>query len=285
MKILIFGSTGYIGTEFCRQLDIKEYEYYTLSSQQFLTVTDLGNALWRYKPDVIINCSAYTGKTSIEDCESQKKMTIRSNVLFPQSLATICFDRKILLCHFSTGCLYNGGVTRPFTEDDEPILTFQNNNCSFYTGTKVMSEQLLRHVTKKYIWRIRLPFENVHNNRNYFSKLIKYDRLISAPNSISHKEDLVSACIQCLEKEVPYGTYHVTNPGYLTAREITTEMNNRIYGFKKDFRFFDSIEDYNKTRKIPTSNAVLSVDKLLKTGVKIRPVNESLVETLKHWRW
>ena len=69
-----------------------------------------------------------------------------------------------------------------------------------------------------YIWRLRIPFNEVDNPRNYLTKLMRYPRLLEAANSISQLEEFVAATFACWEKRVPFGTYNVTNPGHVTTR-------------------------------------------------------------------
>lgn len=286
MRVIIFGAGGYIGSEFRQQMTMAGIEYYVLSSRNWSTSFQLSNQILSIRPTHIINCAAYVGETCIADCESNKSAAILSNVMFVKVLTDICFAQNIVLGHVSTGCLYTGYPDGGFKESDPPNMSFELNNCSFYTGTKVLAEQLLRPLTRKYVWRIRLPFESYNNRRNYFTKLLSYDQLISTPNSLSHKSDFVKACLETIQREVEFGTYNMTNPGSLSAKEIVTLMKQHLdlrdVMPKKEFKFF---EDANALTDIPRSNTILNTDKLKNTGIHIRPVQESAEDALKNWRW
>ena len=71
-----------------------------------------------------------------------------------------------------------------------------------------------------YIWRLRIPFDSVDNPRNYLTKLMRYERLLEAANSISQLQEFVAGTFACWEKRIPFGTYYNTNPGRVTTRVV-----------------------------------------------------------------
>ena len=197
-------------------------------------------------------------------------------------LGEICSGAEIVLGHISSGCIYNGYPEGGFKESDEPNLTFKTK-CSFYTGTKALTEDLLAHIPNKYIWRIRLPFDEYNHPRNYLTKMMTFDKLVEADNSISNRKELVNACIQCILKAVPFGTYNVTNPGHIRASEIV-EMTKKILKMDKEFQYFADLAEFDRFRQIPTSNVILSSSKLADAGIYMAPVHDSVEWSLKNWK-
>jgi len=287
MKVLLFGSKGYIGSEFTHQFSrIHDVQLLTASSRKsdgsYYSYKELESLIDNFgKLDVIVNCSAYIGVNSVVDCEKAKDTTILANVIFPTMLGQICKDRDIILGHLSSGCVFNGYTIGGYKEDDNVMLSFRDK-CSFYTGTKVMAEESLIGVEKKYIWRIRLPFDCFSNPRNYLTKLMKFDRLIVAENSLSNRIETVTACIHCLYDKVPFGTYHVTNPGGIRTDEIAVLIRKYV-DKNKDFQYFESTEELDKLTKIPRSNTVLNSEKLSKAGIYMSPIQASVEYALKSW--
>lgn len=283
--ILLIGSSGYIGKEFAKQFNLNHLNFTRLSyldcSREFLLkfISD-------YKITHLINCAAFVGKPNIEACESQKDKCIEGNILLPIMLRNICEEKNVIYCHISTGCLYNGlsKSEKGFTEEDEPNCNFENNNSGFYTGTKALTEKLVKNYYKSYIWRIRLPFENTHNDRNYISKILNYDTLITEQNSLSNKKEFVSACIQCITKKIPYGIYNVTNGGSVSAKEVLEKIQKTIKP-EKTANFLSMDEFYEKISKMPRSNCITDNSKLLSAGIQMLDVNESIDLCLKNWKW
>ena len=171
-----------------------------------------------------------------------------------------------------------------FTEMDEPNFSFRQPPCSFYSGTKALGEEALARAGDCYIWRLRIPFDEFDNPRNYLTKLQRYARVYDNVNSLSHRGDLVAACLDLLERRSPFGTYNVTNPGFVATCEVVA-MIQRVLKPARAFEFWKDDEAfYQQAAKTPRSNCVMDVSKLLAAGIKIRPVVQALEESLKNWK-
>ena len=286
--ILLLGSSGYIGQEFNKQLFQNSLPVRTWSvPTKELTYTQLELLHKALKLTTIVNCAGYTGKPNVDACESDKHNTIYGNVVVPELLSLFCRNNGLTFGHVSSGCIYTGRREdgQPFIEEDRPNFSFEQNNCSFYSGTKALAEDLIRkNWGNHYIWRLRIPFEEKHNPRNYLSKMLNYKKLLDAENSISNKFDFVNACVQSLKKKIPYGTYNVTNTGFVTTKQVIEKMQKTI-AKDKVFEFFDNEDDFYKTAaKTPRSNCVMSNKKLLSTGITMRTVDEALDDCLNNWK-
>ena len=286
--IILFGSTGYIGSEFKRQLEQKQIEFKCWSDTANTTFYDLEK--WYAEAgypviDVVINAAGYTGKPNVDACELAKEDTIHGNIVWPQILTDWCMLNDITLGHVSSGCIYSGRRVdgEPFTEEDVPNFSFVQNNCSFYSGTKAIAEKIVSKWSKNYIWRLRIPFEENNNSRNYISKMLKYDKLLQAENSISNKQEFVSACIQTFTNKVPFGIYNVTNTGYITTDSLIEKLMRTI-AKDKNFTLIDEEQLYKNYAKTPRSNCVMSNSKLLETGIKMKTVDESIDYCLNNWK-
>jgi UDP-glucose 4,6-dehydratase len=287
--IILFGTTGYIGSEFKRQLEQLNANFICWPNGANTTFESLEK--WYEKQgypviDAVINAAGYTGRPNVDACEKNKETTIHANIIFPQILTDWCILNDIPLGHVSSGCIYSGRRDdgKAFTEEDEPNFSFTQNNCSIYSGIKVMSEKLVRKWEKSYVWRLRMPFEEHDNPRNLISKLLKYSKLLNAENSISNKEEFVSACIQTMVKNVPYGIYNVTNTGYVSTKTIAEKIKNTI-AKDKVIELIEANEFYKSCADTPRSNCIIDNSKLLNTGIKMKDINESLDYCLNNWKW
>jgi dTDP-4-dehydrorhamnose reductase len=139
-------------------------------------------------------------------------------------------------------------------------------------------------VGESYVWRLRIPFDEVDNARNYLSKVQRYPKAYDNVNSISHRADYAWACLELWARRAPFGTYNVTNPGFVTTREVIGYIE-RILKPNRKFEFWENDEEFYKVAaKTPRSNCVMDVSKLLAAGVKIRPVIEALEDSLNSWK-
>lgn len=285
--IILLGGSGYVGSAYRLFLEAKGLDYISLarSDLDYADADILLAFLRETNPEFLINCAGYTGKPNVDACESDKANCLFGNAVLPGRIAEACSAAGVPWGHVSSGCIYTG--CRPdgsgFTEEDEPNFTFRQNNCSFYSGTKALGEEVLKGVDNVYIWRLRIPFDHSDGPRNYITKLLRYDQLLDATNSISHLGEFVASTFACWEKQVPFGIYNVTNPGKITARQVVDLIQHSGVSYKK-FEFFESEVDFMEKAAItPRSNCVMDSGKLSRAGILMTPVLECLENCLSNW--
>ena len=312
--ILLLGSTGYIGQAFAEELQKRMQPFTGLSRSQLdYTQFDLLLKFLRVKkPSFVINAAGYTGKPNVDANETARAETLIGNTLFPQTLAHACLAAGIPWGHVSSGCIFSGakvmlngklrvekdmtqpalkelvdenpGAVHGFTETDTPNFSFRDPPSSFYSGTKALAEEAISGVGQSFIWRLRIPFDEFDNPRNYLTKVQRYPKVYDNVNSISHRGDFVRACLDLWELKAPFGIYNVTNPGFVTTRHVV-EMIEKILKPNRRFEFWkDDAEFYKVAAKAPRSNCVLDVSKIASAGVKIRPVEEAIERSLENWK-
>ena len=139
-------------------------------------------------------------------------------------------------------------------------------------------------IGQSYTWRLRIPFDEIDSARNYLSKVQRYAKAYDNVNSISHRADYAAACLDLWDQRAAFGIYNVTNPGFVTTRQVVG-MVEKILKPGKLFEFWKNDDEFYRTAaRTPRSNCVLDVSKLLAAGVRIRPVGEALEHSLRHWQ-
>src|SRR3954468_24540598 len=245
--IYLLGGSGYVGAAYQALFTRKGLAFRNVRRADF-DYTDraaLMAALRRDKPEFLINAAGYTGKPNVDACELHKAECLFGNAVLPGTVAQACAEAGVPWGHVSSGCIYSGA--RPdgagFKEDDAPNFTFRANHCSFYSGTKALGEEVLAGQPNIYIWRLRIPFNNIDNPRNYLTKLMRYSRLLEATNSISQLEEFCAATFACWEKRVPFGVYNITNPGFVTTHEVV-DLIKQSGVSNKEFVFFKDEDEF-----------------------------------------
>ena len=199
--IYLLGGSGYVGTAYQALLTRKGIPFRNLRRAEvdYTQTAVLTDLLRREKPAFLINAAGYTGKPNVDACELHKAECLFGNAVLPGRIAEACTAAGVPWGHVSSGCIYTGA--RPdgtgFTETDTPNFTFRTDNCSFYSGTKALGEEVLAGRTDVYIWRLRIPFDHVESPRNYLTKLMRYQRLLEAANSISQLHEFCAATLAC----------------------------------------------------------------------------------------
>jgi dTDP-4-dehydrorhamnose reductase len=286
--IYLLGGSGYVGQAYQALLARKGVAFRNLRRADFdyTNGTELLAALRRDRPEFLINAAGYTGKPNVDACELHRHECLAGNAVLPGIIADACAAAGVPWGHVSSGCIFTGARADGggFTEQDAPNFTFRTNNCSFYSGTKALGEEVLAGKPDVYIWRLRIPFNEVDNPRNYLTKLIRYSRLLEATNSISQLEEFCAATFACWEKRVPFGTYNVTNPGQVTTREVV-DLIRQSGVSRKQFDFFSSEDEFMRVAaKTPRSNCVMDSSKLASVGIKLTEVHEAVARDLARWR-
>jgi len=268
--VLIFGN-GFVAGKFKHALDNAIISTADITDRQAVTAE-----IQKIKPDVVINCAGKTGKPNVDWCEDHKAETFNSNTIGPLILAHACSQLNTYMVHIGSGCIYTGdNKGKGFTEEDAP-----NFFGSFYSRTKIWSEQALTAFPVLQL-RLRMPVDNIPGPRNLITKIIRYPKIISIPNSVSILDDFINAAKKLIEKKRT-GIYNVTNPGAITNAEIL-ELYKEIVEPKHTYEII-SIEELSKLTKAQRSNCVLNTRKLESEGIKLPPIKEAIKKTLLKYK-
>jgi dTDP-4-dehydrorhamnose reductase len=265
---LLFGANGYIGGHIR-----------SLYPSIFCTNTDIGNQaavqqeLDEKKPTVVINCAGKTGRPNVDWCEDHKEETFHSNVLGPIVLAEECLKRNIYFVHIGSGCIYSGDNDgKGFSEEDAPNF-FE----SFYSYTKAMSDQALRRLPVLQL-RLRMPFEGTHSPRNLITKILKYDRVLDCPNSLTYIPDFLRALDFLLQKKA-ISIYNIVNTGGYSPYQLMQDYARLVDNNHHCERV--ALDQFTGITKAARSNCILSTEKLEKEGFYMLSAEEAVEKALE----
>ena len=284
---LILGGNGYVGTAFQKHLQQMRlpFEVISRSVVDYSDESSLLRLIEQRRPEFLINAAGYTGRPNVDACELHRTECLQGNAVLPGVIRSACEKVGLPWGHVSSGCIYTGAKPdgSGFTEEDAPNFSFRQNNCSFYSGGKALGEELLSGAADCFIWRLRIPFNEVDGPRNYISKMMRYDCLLKATNSLSQLDEFAAACVACWTRRVPYGIYNLTNPGFVTTEDVVALIKR--HGLtQKAFRFFDSEDQFMKlAAKTPRSNCVLDTTKAEQLKLPMRPITEALEIAIRNW--
>lgn len=266
-RVMIFGGRGYLGGQFhalypdsvCPDVDIAD-------RAAVATALDFG-------PDVVVNCAGKTGRPNVDWCETHRTATLRANVTGVLVLLEECLARGMYLVHLGSGCIYtgdNGGVG--FREEDAP-----NFAGSFYSRTKAWSDEILHDFPVLNI-RLRMPFDGTTSERSLITKLCRYTRVLTTPNSLTHLPDMMRVVSELINRRAT-GTYNVVNPGMMSPFDVMTRYKSIV----DPNHAFEPLAE-NRLGEVTTagrSNCLLNTDKLRLAGLRMPPVQEA-IDTALH---
>ncbi len=230
MKILVTGCNGQLGRAinkvYANEMESGEVVLvntdFGIDGTENLDITDI-NAVRaiceKEKPDVIINCSAYT---NVNAAEENEEVAYKINAEGPKNLAIVSKELGIKLVHVSTDYVFNGTKTEPYVEEDTP------QPLGAYGRTKFSGEEFVKEFGDKY-FIVRTAWL-YGDGKNFVKTMLG---LAETHEEVSVVGDQIGSPTSAMElargiKElVPteeYGIYHGTCEGYCSWADFTEEI-------------------------------------------------------------
>jgi len=280
--LLFGGKTGWIGGKLVELLKESGKTFHLADSRNYEREHVLAE-IERYKPTHVLNACGVTGRPNVDWCEDHKLETIRTNVIGTLTIADICEEKGLYHLLYATGCIFEyddkhtiGG--QGFTEEDTA-----NFHASFYSHTKALCEDLLRNYRNTCTLRVRMPISDDLNPRNFVTKIVKYDRVVNIPNSMTVLTDLLPISLTMAERGL-VGIYNFCNPGAISHNEVLDLYKKYV---DPDYTYTNfSVEEQAKILKAGRSNNTLTHKKLVEAlpDVHIPEIHESMEKVFQRMR-
>ena len=214
---LLFGKNGWIGGKLIELLKADGKTFYLADSRTQNRESVIAE-IEKYKPTHILNAAGVTGRPNVDWCEDHRQETIRTNVIGCLNMADLADEYNIHHTLYATGCIFEyddehtiGG--KGFTEEDTP-----NFHASYYSRTKALVEGLLKEYKNTCTLRVRMPISDDLAGRNFLTKIIKYEKVVNVPNSMTTLTDMLPVSLKMAEKKLT-GIYNFCNPGAISHNE------------------------------------------------------------------
>ena len=283
MKILITGANGMLAKEVREKFE--DGNEITLTDVAELDITNeqgVMDFVTNLKPDLIINCAAFTAVDKAETC---LELADRINGDGPTFLARAAKANGCKLVHISTDYVFGGDLdlSKVYSEDDEkkPVTA--------YGITKLHGEQgIENNMDEYYIFRTAWLYGIGGNNFvKTMTKLgTERDELSVVSDqhgSPTYAKDLSNIIYQAVTKEIPFGIYNATNEGYTTWYDFTKEILDE-QGIECKVNPVTT-EEYIDMMKVTQAkrpyNSQMSKDKLKAQGIDVPDWKDGLKRYLK----
>lgn len=266
MKILVFGSKGFIGEKILSTWPDAVGTAVRIDDKAAVLAE-----LERVQPDAVVNAAGRTGRPNVDWCETHQAETHRGNVIGALTLAEACHEKNIYLLHLSSGCVFYGTSPDPRGWREEDFA----NPSSTYSRSKYAAELALTTYPNIGIARLRMPIDDTPGERNLIDKLATYTQVIDVANSVTVIPDLIDACRQLIEKRGT-GIFHTVNPGVMRHRDLL-----KLYReFVDPNHHTEWISEHELVAKgLATkkrSNNVMQSTRLQELGIDMRPIDVAL---------
>lgn len=276
MRVAVIGSTGQLGNDFS---DLFGEDALPLS-HDMIEVKDIDSCRMVLKEvDVVINCASYV---RVDESEDEPAEAFMINAIGARNVARVCDERQIKNVYISTDFVFDGKKKELYNEYDYP------NPINAYGLSKYAGEIFTINYCKKfYIIRSASLYGKKGargkggNFVDWMIEKAKNDELIKVVDDIvmspTYTRDAAEMVKKIIEKELPYGVYHVANQGYCSwfefARKIFEFLNTnaKLYPIKS--------KELNRKARRPKFSALES-RKLNIFGLAMRSWEDALKDYL-----
>lgn len=227
-KVLVLGAAGQLGLAIIQALNHAKINYTAITKQQ-LDITEqhiLEPYLASIRPQIIINCAAYT---AVDKAENERVLCDSVNNSAVAYLAQYCKSYGAILLHFSTDYVFDGKKHTPYTESDVP------NPVNYYGTSKLAGERAIQYSgCQSYIFRTSWLYNET--GKNFYTtmqKLAATQQLVQVVNdqvgAPTHVQNLADMVIKVLhqvgtKQQLHYGIYHYCDDEYLTWFEFAQKI-------------------------------------------------------------
>lgn len=281
MRIAITGAGGQLGSEFVHILKNSEYDIYPFSSKG-LDITNssaISNELNRIKPELVINCAAYT---DVDRAETDQAKAFDINENGARNLANYCKISGTTLIHFSTDYVFSGEEKDKKRFENGYLEDSENDPVNAYGSSKLAGEIAVQQSGCEALI-IRVAWLCGRFGNNFVKKMLSLSEERDVLDVVDDQIGAPSFCFDVVEKTLELialkekGIFHICSKGRVSWYEFAAKIFelsdieiqlNRV-----------SSEHFNSAVKRPAFS-LLSTQKIEGIGLKPIPFEKGLQKFL-----
>jgi dTDP-4-dehydrorhamnose reductase len=230
VKVLVFGSTGQLGTDVVGVF-IGRGEDVIPVTRELADLTDRDSVralLAREHPDAVVNCAAFHDPAG---CEEDPQLAFAVNATGVETLAQLCADISTKLMTVSTDYVFDGTKVGGYSEEDPP------NPLNRYGDSKLAGEQRARAahsqtfvVRTQSLFGLTAPRGKASNFVDLMMRLaeerdeLKVDGFRMAPTGTVPLAENMHTLLLTNE----FGLYHMSCQGETTWYEFARTILERV---------------------------------------------------------
>lgn len=162
---MITGGTGQLGRALVRRAPAGADLVITdRSTLDFTNGDAIAHAIVIHRPDVVVNCAAYT---AVDRAESEPQLAHVVNADAPEVLAASCAALDITLVQLSTDFVFDGSKSRPYAPDDVP------NPVNVYGASKLAGERAVLGEPRLRAFVLRTAWVYAADGRNFVATILR----------------------------------------------------------------------------------------------------------------
>ena len=285
MRVLVFGSSGQIGSELRRAAWGREIELVAIDRKtgDFSQPAHLAAIVGREKPDAVVITAAYTAVDRAEADEDTARVV---NAEAPGIIARAAAELSAPVVFFSTDYVFDGEKEGEYLEDDPP------GPINAYGRTKLAGEDAVRAATARHLI-LRTSWVYSTNGANFLRTMLKLaatrkriDVVADQYGCPTAAKDIAQAVARILpglvRRDGPWGTFHLAGETATSwhgfAEAILEEA--AIRGRKPPLLRGIMTADYPTPARRPRNSRLSSERSLRELGVRVRGFREAIPSVL-----
>jgi dTDP-4-dehydrorhamnose reductase len=286
-KILVFGRTGQVATEFRRAAWAEGVVVECLGreSVDVARSSEVRDAVAGSHPAVVVNTAAYT---AVDRAESEPEVAFAANRDGAAYLAEACSDAGVPLIHISTDYVFDGKKNGAYIEDD-PVNPINVYGASKEAGERAVRQGLAAHVILRTAWVYSPHGHNFVKSMlrlgREHDKLTVVDDQRGCPTGAADVARAIVAIASQLVagKRDGFGTFHFCSAGATTWYGIACAIFElaAAHGAKAPRIKPIATTDYPRPAARP-KNSVLDCSRIGRVyGIMQRPWKDCLTECIE----
>jgi dTDP-4-dehydrorhamnose reductase len=284
-QVLVFGAGGQVGRELVQGAVPAGFAVrgLTHADADIADADMVRDIMRRHRPDLIINCAAYT---AVDKAETDIDRAFAVNEAGPRNLASVAVETGALLVHLSTDYVFDGRKSDAYTEDDLVAPT------SVYGRSKEAGERAVRETAPRHLI-LRTAWVYAAHGSNFLRTMVRLAserdviRVVAdqhgTPTSATDLADAIRNLLpRLVETDAAYGTFHLTSGGRTTWHGFAKAIFECLAGQGKQVPKLEAVTsaDYPTPAQRPAMS-VLDCRKIAGAyGISPRPWQDAVVKTL-----
>lgn len=281
MKILVTGSTGQVGYEIVKLLSATHLVLNPTRGE--LDLADLkavDEYLNKHRPDLIINCAAWT---NVDGAESSEIECFNVNRDLPIVLAKYSATNNCWLLHFSTDYVYPGTGEVAWRETDEAAPV------NVYGRSKLAGEQAIADITDKFVI-MRTSWVYSYRGKNFLLTMLRLGKeraelgiiadQIGAPSSaLFLAKHCVAIVDKVLQDSFEAGVYNMCPQGVTSWHGFASA----IFTSLPDNKFHEFAISKGNIKAIDTTQYPTPAARPLNSRMCLKKLESALGYSLETW--
>jgi dTDP-4-dehydrorhamnose reductase/4-ketoreductase len=233
MRWLVTGAAGMLGRDTVEEL-LRRGEHVTGLNHAALDITSaeaVDRVVTEHRPDVVINCAAYT---AVDDAESDEERALLINGVGPRLLARACAAHGARLVHVSTDYVFSGEARDTPYPEDHPTAPR-----TAYGRTKLAGEQAVLEELPATGAVVRTAWLYGVHGRNFVRTMLELETRKDTLDVVDDQrgqptwsadvaERIVVLGAKLSREEGAHGIFHATSSGEASWYELAREVFRQV---------------------------------------------------------